>query len=73
MMRRLTWPNLALLLLLLAAGLVVSARFGGHAQDSQSERGILADLISRALSSETSQVSIGAVDGVDDDTAEGKA
>lgn len=53
----------ALLALLLAIGLVASARWTGFAQNAQSDRGIVADLISKALSSETSQVSIGAVEG----------
>lgn len=60
------WPTLsrlALFAVLLLAGLAVSARFVGFAQNANSDRGIVADLISRALSTETSQVSIGAVDG----------
>ena len=56
-------PRLALIALMLAVGLVASARWTGFAQNAQSERGVLADLISKALSTETSQVSIGAVDG----------
>ncbi|WP_439498773.1 translocation/assembly module TamB domain-containing protein [Bosea sp. (in: a-proteobacteria)] len=63
MKNRLTLQRLALLALLLVAGLVVSARFGGFAQNAQNDRGVLADLISRALSTPNSQVSIGAVEG----------
>ncbi|KFC69577.1 Hypothetical protein precursor [Bosea sp. LC85] len=63
MRNRLTLSRLAHLALLLVVGLVVSARFGGFAQNAQSDRGVLADLISRALSTPNSQVSIGAVDG----------
>lgn len=48
---------------LLTAGFLVSAHFGGLAQNAQSDRGIVADLISKALSSDTSQVSIGEVNG----------
>ncbi|MCO5092808.1 translocation/assembly module TamB domain-containing protein [Bosea sp. (in: a-proteobacteria)] len=63
-MRRLpTLPRLALFALLLTAGFLVSAHLSGFAQNAETDRGIVADLISRALSSETSQVSIGAVDG----------
>lgn len=61
--KRLTLARLLCLVLVLGIGLVVSARLGGFAQNAQTERGVLADFISRALSSETSQVSIGAVDG----------
>ncbi|AMJ59495.1 translocation/assembly module TamB domain-containing protein [Bosea sp. PAMC 26642] len=63
MRMRLTLPRLALLAVLLLAGLVVSSRFGGFAQNAQTDRGVIADLISRALSSDASQVSIGAVEG----------
>lgn len=62
-MPKLTLRRLALFAFLLAVGFVASARFGGFAQDAQTDRGIVANLISRALSSETSQVSIGAVEG----------
>jgi translocation and assembly module TamB len=63
MARRFTFSRLALLGLALVASLLASAHFGGFAQNAQSDRGIVADLISKALSSDTSQVSIGAVDG----------
>lgn len=63
MARRFTFPRLALLVLALLAGFLASAHFGGFAQNAQTDRGIVADLISKALSSDTSQVSIGAVDG----------
>ena len=63
MRRLLTMPRLALFVLLLAAGFLASAHFGGFAQNAQTDRGIVADLISKALSSDTSQVSIGAVNG----------
>lgn len=63
MRRLLTMPRLALLTLLLVAGFLVSAHFGGFAQNAQTDRGIVADLISKALSSDTSQVSIGQVNG----------
>jgi translocation and assembly module TamB len=63
MRRFLTLPRLALSAFVLLAGLLASAHFGGFAQNAQSDRGIVADLISKALSSDTSQVSIGAVDG----------
>jgi translocation and assembly module TamB len=53
----------ALLAILLVAGLLASAHFGGFAQNAQTDRGIVADLISKALSSDTSQVSIGQVNG----------
>jgi translocation and assembly module TamB len=55
--------RLALFAVLLLAGLALSARFTGFAQNAQTDRGIIADFISKALSTETSQVSIGAVDG----------
>ncbi|MFC5423664.1 translocation/assembly module TamB domain-containing protein [Bosea eneae] len=48
--------------LLIAATLVVFTGLGGFAQNA-GERGVLADLISKALSTSGSQVSIGAVDG----------
>ncbi|CAH1650513.1 conserved hypothetical protein [Hyphomicrobiales bacterium] len=51
------------LVALLVAGFLASAHFGGFAQNAQTDRGIVADLISKALSSDTSQVSIGAVNG----------
>jgi translocation and assembly module TamB len=63
MRRLLTIPRLALFALLLTAGFLASAHLSGFAQNAETDRGIVADLISRALSSETSQVSIGAVDG----------
>lgn len=63
MRRLLTMPRLALFALLLTAGFLASAHFGGFAQNAQSDRGIVADLISKALSSDTSQVSIGEVNG----------
>lgn len=59
----LTWPRLGLLVVLLGAALLLSARFGGFAQNAETDRGVVADLISKALSSDTSQVSIGAVEG----------
>lgn len=55
--------RLALLAALLVAGFLASAHFGGFAQNAQTDRGIVADLISKALSSDTSQVSIGQVNG----------
>lgn len=63
MRNRLTISRLVVVALLLLGGLVLSARFAGFAQNAQSERGVLADLISRALSTPNSQVSIGAVEG----------
>ena len=36
----------------------------GQARATEADKGVLADLLSRALSSETTSVSIGAVDGV---------
>ena len=59
MRRLLTLPRLALFALLLTAGFLFSAHFGGFAQNAQTDRGVVADLISKALSSDTSQVSIG--------------
>lgn len=59
-----TSRHLLVIGLLIVGALVLAARFGGgFAQNAQSDRGVLADLISRALSTGTSQVSIGAVDG----------
>jgi translocation and assembly module TamB len=55
--------RLALPALLLLAALVAFVPFGGIAQNAQTDRGVVADLISKALSSDTSQVSIGAVNG----------
>lgn len=60
---RMSLPRLALFALLLVGGLLASAHFGGFAQNAQTDRGIVADLISKALSSDTSQVSIGQVNG----------
>jgi len=48
--------------LVVAAALVLVTGLGGFAQNA-GERGVLADLISKALSTDGSQVSIGAVDG----------
>ncbi|PZR94544.1 MAG: hypothetical protein DI537_07255 [Stutzerimonas stutzeri] len=48
--------------LVIAAALVLVTGLGGFAQNA-GERGVLADLISKALSTSGSQVSIGAVDG----------
>ena len=56
-------PRLALLAALVVAGFLALAPFGGLAQNAQTDRGVVADLISKALSSDTSQVSIGAVNG----------
>ncbi len=55
--------RLVLPALLLLAGVLAFAPFGGFAQNAQTDRGVVADLISKALSSDTSQVSIGAVNG----------
>lgn len=63
MRKRLSIPRIALFAVLLLAGLAVFSRFSGVAQNADSDRGIVADLISRALSTPNSQVSIGAVDG----------
>ncbi|KPF72941.1 hypothetical protein IP69_01835 [Bosea sp. AAP35] len=60
---RLNLPRLALLAALVVTGVLASAHFGGFAQNAQTDRGVVADLISKALSSDTSQVSIGAVNG----------
>jgi translocation and assembly module TamB len=48
--------------LVIAAALVLVTGLGGFAQNA-GERGVLADLISKALSTDGSQVAIGAVDG----------
>ena len=48
--------------LVIAAAIVLVTGLGGFAQNA-GERGVLADLISKALSTDGSQVSIGAVDG----------
>ena len=45
MTRSLTMPRLALFAFLLAVGFVASARFGGFAQDAQTDRGIVANFI----------------------------
>ena len=63
MRRLLTIPRVALLTLTLVAGFLLSAHFGGFAQNAQTDRGVVADLISKALSTSTSQVSIGQVNG----------
>lgn len=63
MARKSSFPRLALFAVLLLAGFALSARFTGIAQNAQTDRGVIADLISKALSTQTSQVSIGAVDG----------
>lgn len=63
MVSRSGFSRLALFALLLLAGLVASANFGGFAQNAETDRGVVADLISRALSSDSSQVAIGAVEG----------
>lgn len=63
MRRFLTIPRVALLTFVLAAGFLLSAHFGGFAQNAQTDRGVVADLISKALSTSTSQVSIGQVNG----------
>ncbi len=60
---RLNLPRLALFGALVVAGFLALSPFGGFAQNAQTDRGIVADLISKALSSDTSQVSIGAVNG----------
>jgi translocation and assembly module TamB len=61
--RRRALPRFALLAFLLTAGFLATAHYGGFAQNAETDRGIVADLISKALSSDTSQVSIGAVEG----------
>ena len=53
MRRLLTLPRLALFALLLTAGFLASAHFGGFAQNAQTDRGVVADLISKALSTDT--------------------
>ncbi|WP_054207712.1 translocation/assembly module TamB domain-containing protein [Bosea vaviloviae] len=60
---RFNLPRLALVATLLIAGFLALAPFGGFAQNAQTDRGVVADLISKALSSDTSQVSIGEVNG----------
>ncbi|PZN96602.1 MAG: hypothetical protein DCF30_17445 [Hyphomicrobiales bacterium] len=60
---RFNLPRLALVAVLLVAGFLASAHLGGFAQNAQTDRGVVADLISKALSSDTSQVSIGEVNG----------
>lgn len=60
---RLTRRLAGIAAVLLAGALVLFTGLGGFAQNAQSERGVLADLISKALSTGSSQVSIGAVDG----------
>ena len=57
MMRRLLFHRLMALLVALIA-------LSGQARATEADKGVLADLLSRALSSETTSVSIGAVDGV---------
>jgi translocation and assembly module TamB len=42
---------------------VVLVAFSGQARATEADKGVLADLLSRALSSEATNVSIGAVDG----------
>ena len=63
-MGALRFPKLlgAIAALLIAAGAMLLSGLGGFAQNA-GERGVLADLISKALSTDGSQVSIGAVDG----------
>ncbi|MBN9443370.1 translocation/assembly module TamB domain-containing protein [Bosea sp. (in: a-proteobacteria)] len=63
MRRLLTLPRLALFTVLLAGGILALGHLAGFAQNAQTDRGIVADLISKALSSDTSQVSIGEVNG----------
>jgi translocation and assembly module TamB len=58
-----SFRRFALVAVLLVAGFLASAHFGGFAQNAQTDRGVVADLISKALSSDTSQVSIGQVNG----------
>jgi translocation and assembly module TamB len=48
----------------LMALLVALIALGGQARATEADKGMLANLLSRALSSETTSVSIGAVDGV---------
>ena len=48
----------------LMALLVALVALGGQARATEADKGVLANLLSRALSSETTSVSIGAVDGV---------
>jgi translocation and assembly module TamB len=56
MWRLLPYRLIALILALIA--------LSGQARATEADKGVLADLLSRALSSETTSVSIGAVDGV---------
>ena len=58
MMRRLL-PQFRLIALLVAL-----TALGAQARATEADKGVLADLLSRALSSETTSVSIGAVEGV---------
>ena len=58
MMRHLLFIRRLLVLIVALIALV------GHARATEADKGVLADLLSRALSSETTSVSIGAVDGV---------
>lgn len=60
---RFNLPRVALVATLLLVGFLASAHLGGFAQNAQTDRGVVADLISKALSSDTSQVSIGQVNG----------
>ena len=48
----------------LMALLVALIALGAQARATEADKGVLANLLSRALSSETTSVSIGAVDGV---------
>ena len=48
----------------LTALIVALIALSGQARATEADKGVLADLLSRALSSETTSVSIGAVDGV---------
>ena len=59
MMRRLL-PQFRLMALLVVA----LTALGAQARATEADKGVLANLLSRALSSETTSVSIGAVDGV---------
>ncbi len=63
MAARFSLARLALFGLLLLASLIGSSAFVGLAQNAETDRGVVANLISRALSSDSSQVSIGAVEG----------
>ena len=55
---------LRLLQFRLTALIVALIALSGQARATEADKGVLADLLSRALSSETTSVSIGAVDGV---------